>query len=88
MLLGFGMLVAVACWAYQGSVWINTGHWRAMPFLPLIDQWLPAPFFVWLNQPEAFVDVSRCVSWTLHNNAGLVMFVTAWLLQLIVKPRG
>jgi hypothetical protein len=88
MLLGFGLLVAVACWGYQASIWISTGNWRAMPFLPLVDQWLPAPFFVWLNQPESLAEVSQYVSWALHNNAGLVMFVFAWLLQFAIKPRG
>jgi hypothetical protein len=82
------MLMAAACWGYQASIWLNTGNWRAMPFLPIVDQWLPAPFFVWLSQPESFAEISRYVSWTLNNNAGLVVFVLTWCLQVAIKPRG
>lgn len=88
MLLGFGFLVAASCWGYQASIWLSTGNWQAMPFLPLVDQWLPATFFVWLNEPHSLVEVSRYVSWALHNNAGLVAFFFTWVVQLIVKPRG
>ena len=88
MLLMFGFLVAACCWGYQASLYFNTGNWSPMPFLPFIDQWLPAPFFAWLSQPDSAADLSRYTSWLLNNNAGLVVFVCAYLLQLAVKPRG
>lgn len=88
MVLAFGFLLAVCCWGYQASIWLNTGNWAPMPFLPMVDQWLPAPFFVWLSQPETLPELSHYTSWALHRNAGLVVFVFCWLLQLVAKPRG
>jgi hypothetical protein len=88
MLLVFGFIVAACCWGYQASLFFNTGNWSPLPFLPFIAQWLPATFFAWLSQPSSAVELSRYTSWILNNNAGLVVFVFAYLLQLAVRPRG
>lgn len=88
MLLIFGLLVALCCWGYQASLYFNTGNWSPLPFLPFIDQWLPTTFFAWLSQPSRAVELSHYTSWALNNNAGLVVFVFTYLLQLAVKPRG
>jgi hypothetical protein len=88
MVLTFGLLVAACCWGYQAMLFLNTGHWSPMPFLPLVGQWLPAPFFAWLSEPGTAVELSHYTSWVLNNNAGLVVFVLTYCLQLVVKPRG
>jgi hypothetical protein len=88
MLLMLGFLIAACCWGYQATLFFNTGNWSPMPLLPLIDQWLPAPFFEWLSQPNAAAELSRGVSWVLNSNAGLAAFVLAYVLQLAIKPRG
>jgi hypothetical protein len=88
MVLALGFVVAACCWGYQASLFFNTGNWSPLPFLPIIDQWLPATFFAWLSQPSSAVELSRYTSWLLNNNAGLVVFVFTYLLQLVVKPRG
>jgi len=69
-------------------LFFNTGHWSPLPFLPLVDQWLPTPFFAWLSEPSTAVPLSHCTSWILNTNAGLLVFVFAYVLQLVVKPRG
>jgi hypothetical protein len=88
MVLMFGFLVAAVCWGYQVSLFFNTGNWSPVPFLPFVDQWLPATFFAWLSQPTNAVELSRYTSWVLNNNAGLLVFIFTYLLQIAVKPRG
>lgn len=88
MLLTFGLLIALCCWGYQASIFFNTGHWSPVPLLPLIDQWLPEAVFTWLNQPSTAVELSHYTSWVLNGNAGLMVLILAYCLQLAIKPRG
>jgi hypothetical protein len=84
MIRAFGFLVAMCCWGFQLTRWLNNGMWPDLPLFPFIDQWLPSPFVVWLIEPRQWPEAADVVARALNVNAGIWIFIVAYLLQVLV----
>ena len=84
MVRAFGFLIAMCCWGFQLTRWLNSGIWPDMPLYPFVDQWLPSSLVVWLMEPRQWTELADFCARLLSLNAGIWILVTASLLQFLV----
>ena len=59
-------LIAVAIWAYQSFVWLQTGLWPEYPLYKLVF-WIFGTSLAgtWLLEPRSWIGAHRVVTWFL-----------------------